>query len=629
MKIPVFRVLTCQFLILFVTHLLAQVPANIGEDVDVDKIIDSLIQKGYQEGLIPGISAGLVFGDSIYYYNYGQAKIEVEIPITSSTKFQWGSVGKLLTSISVLQLVEKGQLDLHTDISKYWQQFELDSENDSDVMTLHCLLTHTCGFNDVNIGYMAHTTEEVLPLSEYLQMANPGLFQSPGREIVYSNFSYALAGRLVEIASGLDFKTYISRFIFEPLEMTMSTLEFPEDYISNPEYANGYRKTDNGFEAVHLFPRHAIPAGSLVSTSMDMAKFSKALLAQNDALLSAESWQLFFTNQETNHPSLTGYAYGLERQNINGTLSWAKGGMLPGMLSNVFIIPGQLAFFSSVNTNHDVFGEYFFKSLMDILHPNKTSIGNKAAFNTTPYSGVYRDKRYNHDNVEKAATLFRGAFEIYDNTYRDTLLVFHNGQFQEYVPTDAGVFQCVDLPYEYLVFEKNNKGQVETMYRNVNINGLSVPTSFEKTNWYNSPEFVNDQYPFVPAIIIFGLFFIIGTILLRGLRFWKKDFMEDKLFPISYHILMSSIVLIVLFHSAKGFFLLFRNTEEFLFGYPSIYLLAQGLAYLLIPLVLAFIYALWKVTKEYQGNRIGRLYGALFSIATVVHIAFLFYWNFI
>ena len=105
--------------------------------------------------------------------------------------------------------------------------------------------------------------------------------------------------------------------------------------------------------------------------------------------------------------------------------------------------------------------------------------------------------------------------------------------------------------------------------------------------------------------------------------------MKDKLFPISYHTLLTNIVLIVLFHAAKGFFLLFRNTNEFLFGYPTIYQIATWLAYLLIPLGAAFIYKLWKVTMQGQGNRIGRLYGALLSVALVIHIGFLFYWNFL
>ena len=95
------------------------------------------------------------------------------------------------------------------------------------------------------------------------------------------------------------------------LGMANSTLVFPVAYESNDSYSNAYRKSSDGFEEVHIYPRHAIPAGSLVSTSEDMAMLLKALFNQDAKLLSERSWELFYTQQFTNHSLLVGYAYGL------------------------------------------------------------------------------------------------------------------------------------------------------------------------------------------------------------------------------------------------------------------------------------------------------------------------------
>ena len=257
---------------------------------------------------------------------------------------------------------------------------------------------------------------------------NPGLFQVPGTEINYSNYSYALAGLIVQEVSEKEFSIYVEERIFKQLGMTNSTLEFPEAYETLEEYASAYRKSEDGFKEVHIYPRHAVPAGSLVSTPEDMGKFIKSLFNNNTSLLSEKSWDLFYTQQFTNHPLLNGYAYGLEHQNAFGMDAWAKGGMLPGMLSQILIVPDEYAFFSVLNTDDDSFSEIFCNTLRD---KTQADISLQHDFNeninTAKYIGVYRNKRYNRNSEENIVSLFRGQFDVYDNQTEDTLVVYHNG----------------------------------------------------------------------------------------------------------------------------------------------------------------------------------------------------------
>ena len=151
------------------------------------------------------MSVALFQKDSTHYYNYGYAKIESQVSVSKHTRFQLGSIGKLLTSIAVLQQVDKGNLDLNADISEYISDTGLELKYNDNPVTLHCLLTHSCGFNDTNIGYMAKDVKSIMPLEEYVKQFNPGLFQSPGTDIVYSNFSYALAGLIVQKVTNTKF----------------------------------------------------------------------------------------------------------------------------------------------------------------------------------------------------------------------------------------------------------------------------------------------------------------------------------------------------------------------------------------------------------------------------------------
>jgi len=603
---------------------------NPQDSINIYALINSQLEEGYQDDMFPGVSVALFKNDSTQYFNYGYAKIESKVAVSQHTRFQLGSVGKLLTAIAVLQQVDKGKLDLHADISEYISDLGLELKFRGYPVTLHCLLTHSCGFNDVNIGYMARDEESILPLEEFVKQYNPELFQAPGTDIAYSNYSYALAGFIVQKVTGKEFTSYIKENIFTPLMMDNSSLKFPYDYQAKDNYANGYKKTGEGYEEVRLYPRHAIPAGSLVSNAEDMGLFIQALFNQDKNLLSESAWELFYLQHFTNHPLLNGYSYGFEEQNVNGINAWAKGGMLPGMLSSVLIIPNEFAIFSVINTNDDNFGESFYKTLFDTLHSNIIELDRvDKSISTEKYVGSYRDKRYNRNTEENIVSLFRGAFNIYDNVTQDSLLAYHNGKWHSYIPVEEGVFQNVELPYEYFVFREDGNGNIVTFFRNLNIGGLTIASSYERTKWYNSPTFINEYYGFVPLFTFTGLIFMIASLFVRFVRLWKKDFYRESELPVRFHVLFSIIIILLLAHTYLGPMYLFKNVEQFLLGYPSIFKAATVIGYLLVPLTLGLGFLIWKIWQDKLGNLFSRTYLTLVEVSLLIHLPYLYYWNFL
>ena len=613
-------------------HVRAQklVPSPDSGINQLTQLIDSLAKAGYSENMFPGISISLFQADSIVNFNFGYAKSDKKQGITGKTKFHLGSVGKLFTAIAVLQQVDRGNLDLQADISQYIGGLGVEFKFKDNPVTLHCLLTHSCGFNDVNIGYMAKDAEHIIALEEFVEQFNPGLFQAPGTDIVYSNYSYALAGLIVQIVAKTEFSAYIKENIFMPLGMENSSLNFPYGYQTNDDYANGFRKSKNGFEDAQLYPRHAIPAGSLVSNAEDMGLFIKALFKKSSTILSQPMWELFYTQKFTIHPLLNGYAYGLEKQNINGVESWAKGGMVPGVLSNILIVPNEFAIFTVVNTDDDNFGESFYKTLFNKVYPNDVDLKKMArTISTDKYVGTYRDKRYNRNTAENIVSLFRGSFSIYNNTTKDTLITYHNGSWHSYIPIEGGVFQNIDLPYEFLIFKKDSRGNYETLYRNLNIGGLSLQSSLEKTKWYNSPNFINEYYGFIPLFVFSGLLLTLISLLIRLIRIWKKKFFSSSLLPTKFHILFFATITIAILHTFMGPWYLVKNVQEFLLGYPDTFIIASFLGYLLIPLTIGLGILLWRLWKDKLGNLFSRIYLSLVEVSLLIHITFLFYWNFL
>lgn len=592
-------------------------------------MVNELLSEGIQKKMIPGISVALYSNDSVHYFDFGHSSLNPKEKVSNNTRFQLGSVGKLLTALAVMQQVDKGKLDLHADVSEYVRIEGMELSSHDKPVTLHCLLTHSCGFNDVNIGYMAKDQESIVSLEEFVSRYYPGIYRVPGNEITYSNYSYALAGLIVEKVTGMRFEQFIEETIFNQLGMINSTLNFPYGYRSDPNYAKGYRSTDDGFEEVEYFPRHAIPAGSLVSTSRDMALFIKALFTRNPNLLSPNSWELFFTQQFTNHSLLNGYSYGLEQQNINGHNAWAKGGMIPGALSHIVIVPNMFAIFSITNTTDDEFGEYFYKAIFDKILPDISESKSKRNISTTKYTGEYRDKRYNRDTEENIVSLFRGQFNVYDNKTHDTLVVYHNSEWHSYVPIEEGIFQNDLLPYEYMVFKKNEKGEVENMYRNLNIGGLSIPTSYEKTMWYNSPSFINEYYGLVPVFILTGLLFMLSSLFIRLIRIWHQEFFRSKTLPLNFQILFGTTMILHALHTYFVPFQILTKSQEFLFGYPDSFSLGSLIGYLLIPLGIGLGFLIWKIWKDRLGSILSRLYISLVEIALIIHLCYLSYWNFL
>jgi CubicO group peptidase (beta-lactamase class C family) len=249
---------------------------------DLQEFTDKFFAKQLDALHIPGAVFIFMQGDEVIYAKgYGYANLEQKIPMDAgNTVVRIGSISKSFVATAVMQLVEQGKLDLHTDVNRYLTAFQLE-ENYPEPVTLAHLLTHTAGFEDP--PYVTSTDPATIrPLREYLATNMPPRTHAPGEVYVYCSHGIDLAALIVEEISGVPFVEYMEQNIFKPLGMehTQYLLAPPM-----PEHlATGYFYEKGGFlqKSVQV-PQpmdydNSYPSGSIVSTASDMAHFLTAQL---------------------------------------------------------------------------------------------------------------------------------------------------------------------------------------------------------------------------------------------------------------------------------------------------------------------------------------------------------------
>jgi hypothetical protein len=315
---------------------------------------------------------------------------------------------------------------------------------------------------------------------------------------------------------------------------------------------------------------------------------------------------------------------------VNGVKGFGKGGNVPGFLSVFAIYPEKkFGVFIATNTQTDNFFESFVSTFFNTYYPiaRPDSIAS-SPHDLSPFAGTYADNRTNYKTIEELAYLYRGKFELWV-TKDHHLSCYHNGQVQKYRQIDSLVFQNIRRSQEYLVFKKNKNNEIEQVYRNVNIGGFYVPVSLTKVTWYDDPVFINDYYFFV--LVIIWLFILILPF--RAWVWYKRrkihNYMNEKLLPAKGVIAGFLILFFYTLHFILGFLYFFRHTQDFFFGIPAQFKVIQFISYLFPLLVVIASLVCVHIWLKKQSNIFARLYFSLVTLASIIHLLFLFRWHFI
>lgn len=318
---------------------------------DVEAFLEGVVPLQLSRDDIAGAVISVVKdGKVLFSKGYGYADVEKKTPVKpDATLFRPGSISKLFTWTAVMQLSEQGKLDLDRDVNEYLD-FKIP-EAFGKPITLKNIMTHTPGFEEQIKDLFGG--EKSPNLGEYVRDHIPNRIYAPGTVPAYSNYGTALAGYIVERASGQSFEEYVTEHIFKPLGMTNSSFAQPLPASLVPDMSNGYALASDKpkpFEIVGPYP-----AGSLSSTAADMSKFMLAHLQGGkfgDAqILKPETAKLMHSRLFALDDAANAMAYGFYEESRNGHRIIGHGGDTVAFHSDLHLIPDAgLGFFVSYNS---------------------------------------------------------------------------------------------------------------------------------------------------------------------------------------------------------------------------------------------------------------------------------------
>jgi CubicO group peptidase (beta-lactamase class C family) len=217
---------------------------------------------------------------------YGLSDREAETVMVASSKLRLGSVNKIFTTVAVLQLVEKGMIDLDAPLAEYLTAYP--NQDLASRVTPRHLLTHSGGTGNIFDPEYAEQVKGARTHSDYLAIfGTRELAFEPGTNTVYSNYGFILLGAIIEQLTGESYYDWVRVQVFEPAGMT-ATGSLPEsEHVA--ERAVGYMQRGAGLRNpddwlaedwgpnTDSLPYRGTAAGGGYSTAADMHHFAEAL----------------------------------------------------------------------------------------------------------------------------------------------------------------------------------------------------------------------------------------------------------------------------------------------------------------------------------------------------------------
>ncbi len=254
--------------------------------------LDKVIERYAAQGRLPNIVAGVANKDGTLYIGAsGLKNTQAATPMTPNSMIAIASMTKPVTTVAVLQLVEKGLIDLHAPITQYLPELKnikvltgftedgnMALEPPSAIPTTFQLLTHTSGFvyEFTNSLASESVTRGLVPsIFSGLGGLKAPMGFSPGARWEYG-IGLDWAGVIVERVSGLTLDVYFKKHIFDPLKMYDTAYAVPE--ADSSRVAAIHVRTESGFSPNPPSPPVVAGGAGLFSTVSDYLRFLRAML---------------------------------------------------------------------------------------------------------------------------------------------------------------------------------------------------------------------------------------------------------------------------------------------------------------------------------------------------------------
>jgi CubicO group peptidase (beta-lactamase class C family) len=323
----------CLILIAAVAAIVAQPRPGEWKGERVRRLQSAVEAERVRQG-IAGMSVAVALESNIRWAEgFGKSDLENEIDARRHTVYRTASLAKPMTATAVLQLWERGKLDLDAPIQRYVPGFPEKPWR----VTTRLLLGHLSGIRTYR-GEERGNTRQYSSITEALGIFRlDPLMHPPGTAFLYTSFDYNLAGAAIEGASGLPYLDYLREYIFKPAKMEATRDDSYRDLI--PHRTRFYTKAPDGhiLHAPMLNTSDRIPGGGMASTAEDMARFAVAW--ESEKLLKAPAMRLQTQRQKLLNGSLTSHGLGWAIGPVAGRMAISHAGNQHGCTSLLAMFP--------------------------------------------------------------------------------------------------------------------------------------------------------------------------------------------------------------------------------------------------------------------------------------------------
>lgn len=591
----------------------------------LEPFLDGVIETVMEERLIPGsVMVVVENGQVVLSKGYGFSNVDTREPIRpDKTLFRIASISKTVNATAVMQLVERGLLDLEAKANDLLRQYNAPFtivEHYPEPIRLIDLLNHTAGFDERAIGMAALAPEKVPPLGEYLTRRLPPQTMPPRETISYSNHGVALAGYLVELASGQPYASYVRDHIFTPLGMTRSTFECIDP--KSPDIPRGYTLRNGRAVPVPIDYPAVGPAGSMLSTGEDMARYmiahlNKGRLGDTRIFSEATAEEMHRLHYRQDPRLDGGMAVGFFTGLWNGHRFVEHGGNLNGFASQLFLLPDDgVGFFLSSNVDDGQLRDIVVRQFMDRYFPDTsgTILAPSASLKerAKQFEGKYRLNRYARKSIEKLATLPAQMTVLYDGAGA-LVMIAPNGEIRRLYETEPGLFRW-ERDRRPVVFRVDASGNATHL--------LMTGAAFERLRWYERSSL---HHTFLIIVVLLLLSAVVGWPIAALLRRLRK---QPRPAPKRYRVLAGLLAAMALYLIVMLFYTLTNLDQwEFVYGMPLHLMMLLCLPPLVVAgsfLMIVAVIMAW--ARAYFGIW-GRVHYTLVILACLSLLPFFRYWN--
>jgi D-alanyl-D-alanine carboxypeptidase len=263
---------------------------------EIDHLVNALVDEDEFSGVVL-----VARGDAVLFRNaYGLASKEYHFANRPDTRFNIGSINKIITRVAIEQLIARGTLAYDDKIGKYLPDYP--NREAAAKVTIRELVDMTSGIGDFfGEKFAATPKDRIRDLADYLPLfaAEPLLFE-PGTDTRYSNGGYVVLGLIIEKASGMSYFDYVRDNIYKPAGMENTEhlmADIPTDNVASGYTRNWDDKEHPGeprHNNIYTRPARGSSAGGGYSTADDLLKLTLAL--QADGLSAPETAKMFSGN---------------------------------------------------------------------------------------------------------------------------------------------------------------------------------------------------------------------------------------------------------------------------------------------------------------------------------------------